>query len=90
MNDMPDLTPPPPQEIWVVLKMAKPDIFFIRYITEAYEGLCIPTTLPGADGRVLLLTDKSMERQLKAVIDSLSSEYEIEVVQWGTGPTPRL
>lgn len=89
MTDKPDLTPGPPEEIWVIVKMAKPDIFFIRYITEAYEGLCIPTTLPDSDGLVLLLTGKDMEDELRVAIDALVEEFGIEVIQWGTGQTPR-
>jgi hypothetical protein len=89
MTDLPDLTPPPPDEIWALLKMAKPDIFFIRHITEAYEGLCVPTTVANSDGLVLLQADKSLEGELRTAVKALTEEFEIEVIQWGTGPIPR-
>jgi hypothetical protein len=89
MTDKPDLTPPPPEEIWALVKMAKPDIFFIRHITEAYEGLCVPTTVPNSDGLVLLQSDKSLEDDLHTAVKALTDEFGIEVIRWGTGPTPR-
>ena len=45
MNDHPTQ-----REIWALCRVARPDIFLLRYTLEAHEGLCVSTTLPGGEG----------------------------------------
>ena len=52
---------------------------------EAYEGLCVPTTLPGGEGLVRLITEKRLRGELEKVLKKLGDEMHIEVLRWGEG-----
>lgn len=72
-------------DVWVVVRLEKPEIYFLRYTVESYEGLCVPTTLPGGEGLVLLTTTSDLAETLAEALEGLKKEMEIEVLEWGTG-----
>jgi hypothetical protein len=75
-------------EVWVLCRVPKPEVCYLRYTLEAYEGLCIPTTLPGQGGVVRLLTSRESREALEATLHALSEELELEVLAWGEGALP--
>jgi len=81
-------------EIWALCRVPKTEIYHLRYTLEAYEGLCVPTTLPGGGGFVRLLSSGGLRAELGAVLEALAGEIGLEVLEWGEGPpadetTPR-
>jgi len=72
-------------EAWVLLRVDKPGIYFLRYTMEAYEGLCIPTTLPGGEGLVRLTTSLALRPELEAALEGLGREMPLEIIGWGEG-----
>ena len=71
------------REIWVVVKIPRADIFFLRYTLDAYEGLAVLTTIPGGEGLVRIYTEESQRGELEAVIEGLKEEIDLEVIEWG-------
>ncbi len=71
------------REIWVVCRVARAEIFLIRYAIEAYEGLAVTTTLPGGEGLVRIYTEQRLRPLLEQVLEGLSQELTLEVMEWG-------
>jgi hypothetical protein len=80
------MTQPPPEEIWVLCRVPRAEICYLRYTLEAYEGLCVSTTVPGRGGLVRVYTDKGLREDLDRVLDALASELELEIIERGEGP----
>jgi hypothetical protein len=78
-------TPPPPEEIWALCRVDRSDIFHVRYTLEAYEGLCIPTTLPGGGGLVRVIAEARQRDELRRVLEGLGDEIGLEILEWGEG-----
>lgn len=74
---------PKPVEIWVLCKVERPQIFFLRYTIEAHEGLAVSTTLPGGEGLVRIYTELSREEELEELLSALQSEIGLEIVERG-------
>ena len=72
-------------EVWALCRVPKAEICFVRYTLEAYEGLCVPTTLPGGGGRLRLLTSAGQRSELEAVLRGLADEVPIVVESWSEG-----
>lgn len=72
-------------DAWILLRVAKPDICLLRYTLEAYEGLCVPTTLPGGGGLVRLTTSLSLLQELLNAVEGLSREIDLEIIERGVG-----
>lgn len=75
----------PDDEVWVRCRVPKADICYLRYTLEAYEGLCVPTTLPGKGGVVQLLTSRALRAQLEEVLAALAGETGLQILEWGEG-----
>jgi hypothetical protein len=75
-------------EVRVTCRVPTHELCYFRYTLEAYEGLCLPTTLPGGEGRVRLATSAGQRRQLETVLHALSREFPLEVEPWGGSPSP--
>lgn len=75
----------PPREIWTLCRVPREAICYLRYTLEAYEGLCIPTTVPGRGGLVRLLTEQSRLADLDRVLDGLARELPLEILGRGEG-----
>ncbi|MBI5443134.1 MAG: DUF4911 domain-containing protein [Deltaproteobacteria bacterium] len=75
-----------PRETWALCRVPKADICYFRYTLEAYEGLCVATTMPGAGGVVRLLTSAELRPALEACLEALAGELELEVLEWREGP----
>ena len=69
-------------ELHVTCRAPTRELCYFRYTLEAYEGLCLPTTLPGGEGRVQLATSASQRPALEAVLQALSEEIPLEVEEW--------
>lgn len=76
------------QDVWVLCRVPKAQICYFRYTLEAYEGLCLATTLPGSDGVVRLLTSTDLRPALEICLAGLAEELGFEVLEWGEG-SPR-
>lgn len=76
---------PGPGEVWVVCRAPVPDLVRLRYTLEAYEGLCLATTLPGGRGQVRLLTSTGLRPELEEVLGALASEMLLVMERWGEG-----
>ena len=74
-----------PEEAWVICRARRSDLVYLRNTLDAYEGLCMATTLPGRDGRLRLLTTVSQVPELRSVLDDLAQECHFEVEHWGKG-----
>ncbi len=74
------------REVWALCRVPRAEVCYLRYTLESYEGLCIPTTLPGGEGLVRLLTSEGKRSALAEALSSLSRELTLEVVEWGWGP----
>ena len=72
-------------EIYALCRVPKAEICFVRYTLEAYEGLCVPTTLPGGGGRLRLLTSAGQRVELEAVLRALAEEVSLVVESWSEG-----
>lgn len=70
-------------EVWVVCRVPVPDLVRLRYTLEAYEGLCVATTLPGGAGRVRLLTSSGLRGELEETLEALGAEMPLVVEAWG-------
>jgi len=75
-----------PRETWVICRVARKDLVYARNILDAYEGVCVPTTLPGGEGRLRLLTSSDRKLELSEVLDALAGECGLTVEGWGEGP----
>ena len=73
------------REIWVVCRVPRSEVCYLRYTLEAYEGLCVPTTLPGGGGAVRLLTGAAQRADLETLLEALALEMPIRVEGWGEG-----
>lgn len=67
-------------DAWVLLRVPRADICILRYTLEAYEGLCVPTTLPGGEGLVLLSTSGSLLPELLLTLEGLGEEIPLVVL----------
>ena len=76
---------PDPGETWVICRARREDLVYLRNTLDAYEGLCVATTLPGRDGRLRLLTTAEQKAELAEVLGDLARECELEVERWGEG-----
>ena len=72
-----------PEEIWVLCRVPRHEIFFLRYNLDAYEGVAVSTTLPGGEGLVRIFTDESQRKELEELLISFEREIDLEVVEWG-------
>jgi hypothetical protein len=75
-----------PEEVWVICRARQGDLVYVRNTLEAYEGLCLATTLPGKEGRLRLLTSAERTTELENVLAALGREYELTLEGWGQGP----
>jgi len=74
-----------PKEIWALCRVPRAELVYLRYTLEAYEGLCLATTLPGREGLVRLATVETSRRELEAVLSVLAEEIDLTVERWGGG-----
>ncbi len=74
-----------PKEIWALCRVPRAELVYLRYTLEAYEGLCLATTLPGRAGLVRLATVETSRRELEAVLSVLAEEIDLKVERWGGG-----
>ncbi|TLN00739.1 DUF4911 domain-containing protein [bacterium] len=73
-----------PVEIWVLCKVEKPLIFFLRYTLESHEGLAVPTTLPGGEGLVRIYTEEGRRKELEELLEALKKEIGLDILEWGS------
>ncbi|HSH70979.1 MAG TPA: DUF4911 domain-containing protein, partial [Deferrisomatales bacterium] len=71
-------------ELQVLCRVPTRELCFFRYTLEAHEGLCLPTTLPGGQGRIRLATSASQRPALEALLQALSQEIPLEVEEWSS------
>ncbi len=69
-------------ELHVICRVRRQDVGYLRYTLEAYEGLCLPTTLPGGGGRVRLATSPEQRPLLAHVLAGLGEEIGLQVEDW--------
>ncbi len=74
-----------PSELWARCRAPKEDLVYLRYTLEAYEGLCLATTVPGGGGQVELRSSADRRTELEEVLLSLSREIALVVEAWGEG-----
>jgi hypothetical protein len=77
--------PDAPGEVWALCRAPKADLVYLRYTLEAYEGLCLATTLPGGGGLVELRSSVDRRAELEEALLSLASEIPLVVEAWGEG-----
>ncbi|PLX38956.1 MAG: hypothetical protein C0608_11800 [Deltaproteobacteria bacterium] len=73
----------PPREIWVLCKVPREEIFYMRYNLEAYEGVGIPTTLPGREGLVKVITTEEQRKELEEILIAFADDISLEIIEWG-------
>jgi len=56
----------------------------MRYNLEAYEGVGIPTTLPGREGLVKVITTEEQRKELEEILNSFADEISLEIIEWGS------
>ncbi len=77
-----------PRELWVLCRVPREELVFLRHTLEGYDGLCVATTLPGREGRVRLLTTADRRGELEAVLAGLAAEIDLQVESWAQGAPP--
>lgn len=77
------------KEVWALCRVPRDRICHLRYTLEAYEGLCLSTTLPGRGGAVLVRTSPDLREELKRTLVALTEEIPFEVERWGEGELPQ-
>lgn len=75
-------------EAWALCRLPRDRICHLRYTLDAYEGLCLSTTLPGRSGTVLVRTSTQLKDELARTLDALALELPLEIVGWGEGALP--
>lgn len=75
-------------EAWALCRLPRDRICHLRYTLEAYEGLCLATTLPGRSGTVLVRTSPDLKNELEQTLLALALELPLEIVAWGEGALP--
>ncbi|TAL16980.1 DUF4911 domain-containing protein [bacterium] len=78
-----DITAKAPSEIWVLCRVPREEIFFLRYILDAYDGLAVSTTLPGGEGLVRIYTEMSRKEELDKLLEALGEEFSVEIADRG-------
>ena len=56
----------------------------MRYNLEAYEGVGIPTTLPGREGLVKVITTEEQRTVLEEILNWFADEVRMERIEWGS------
>ncbi|MDW7709564.1 MAG: DUF4911 domain-containing protein [Deferrisomatales bacterium] len=75
----------PPGELWALCRAPRKDLVYLRYTLEAYEGLCVATTVPAGGGLVELRSSADRRDELEEVLASLAREIPLVVEGWGEG-----
>ncbi|NOY44697.1 MAG: DUF4911 domain-containing protein [Deltaproteobacteria bacterium] len=73
-----------PREIWVECRVPHAHIYFVRYTLDAYDGLCLASTVEDPSGRVRLLSTEDRADELDRVLEALAEEVPLRVVGRGT------
>jgi hypothetical protein len=76
------------KEAWALCRVPRERICRLRYTLEAYEGLCLSTTLPGRGGLVLVRTSPGLKEELRQTLAGLAEELPFEILRWGEGDAP--
>ena len=68
----------------IFYKVNPPDIFFIRYVFEALDGIAVITTLPSDKQVIVIRTAPGCEEDVLEVVESLSNTVTMEptYVEW--------
>jgi hypothetical protein len=82
------VTAGPVKEVWALCRVPRERLFYLRYTLEAYEGLCLATTLPGRGGYVVTRTSPELRDELGRTLQALAEEMPLEVLRWGEGEPP--
>lgn len=73
-------------ETFILCRADRADLFHLRYTLEAYEGLCVTTTLPGGGGVVRLSTSREQKETLLRVLQGIQQEVALEILGEEDGP----
>ena len=73
-------------DAWVLLRLERSEIYFLRYTLEAYEGLCVTTTLPGGEGLIRLSTSSEQLPTLLEILENLASETPLSILETTEAP----
>ena len=71
-----------------MLRVDPTQICYFTYLIASYEGLGVVTTLDASDGLVEVLVGQGMESYLDALIEDLSQEIAIDVVDFAAESKP--
>lgn len=62
----------------IFYRVNPPDIFFIRYIFEALDGIAVITTLPTDKQVIVIRMAPGCEQEVRDVVESLSKTVTME------------
>ncbi len=74
---------PVPREIWVECRVPHAHIYHVRYTLDAYEGLCLASTVEDPAGRVRLLSTEDRWEELREVLEALAQEVPLTILDQG-------
>ncbi|GAB4271466.1 MAG: hypothetical protein Kow0092_26230 [Deferrisomatales bacterium] len=74
------------RDVSIYCRVPRGQLCYFRSTLEAYEGLCIASTLPGGEGRVRLLTSPELALELRGVLEALAAEVGASVEPPGEMP----
>lgn len=69
-------------EVQVICRVPRSELCYFRYTLESYEGVCLATTLPGREGRVLLSSSAGLRPALADLLEAVSRELPLEIESW--------
>ena len=72
-------------EVWFLCRAPREEICHLRYTLEAYEGLCVSTTIPGRGGLVRIFTSAEQADDLEKVLNGMAGEMPLEIIERGEG-----
>lgn len=62
----------------IFYRVNPPDIFFIRYVFEALDGIAVITTLPTDKNVIVIRMAPGCEQEVRDVVESLSNTVSME------------
>jgi len=67
-------------------KVRQSDIVYLKYITEAYEGMNVMSTVDNREAIIRIAIMPGFEADMDALLAELGKQVEMEAVEWDHAP----
>ncbi len=79
--------PPPADVVPIFLRVPRPEIAYVKFVFESYEGVAVVRTLDRREALLVVLAVPDFEAQARAVVRALASEAGCVEVAAPSGST---